>query len=427
MSLARTGVEPDPVLVHEDDLVAAAERLGLEPGQAPRRVGVEPDLVLGVRLREEPVVHGPAEGVERGAAGEQAERARRALVLRPVDRERVEAERLQLLREELDLAALGGGAHRRPLLLAGRLDRAEEDALRGELVVGEPLLREARLHVLLRVLPREPRPEADPGGELLRDPPARLRVALRLDRRLPDRDEGLLVGGRGDVVVALEVGRLGQHHVGPAGDLGGEDVHHPQELEVLHLLDELLAPGHRLDEVAPVDEPGLEVVERVAGLRRVAQAAREHLRREGVRRHALRLVHRRRDRAVREVGGERVGRERELRRGEVAAAAAPAAEERGEHRHGALALGVVAVPDGVAAGVDERGRARAPDEPRGGADQPRVDAGDGVGPLRRLVGDVGGELGEALGVLRDVVGVVAASPARGRSSRRGGARCRCPA
>src|SRR5512145_2417660 len=107
----------DPVLVHEDDALAVLEGPDLEPGEAPRRVGVEPDLVLRVGLGEQPVVDGAPEGVERRAPREQAERPRGPLLLRPVDRERVEPERRELLREELDLAAVGGGADGGPLLL----------------------------------------------------------------------------------------------------------------------------------------------------------------------------------------------------------------------------------------------------------------------------------------------------------------------
>ena len=89
-----------------------------------------------------------------------------------------------------------------------------------------------------------------------------------------------------------------------------------------------------------------------------------------------------------------------------AALAPPAAEERVEERDRAAALRVVAVPGRVAPGVHEGRRAVPRHLARGLADHVRLDAGLGVGPLRREGRDLGGEGLEAEAVRGDVVLVV---------------------
>ena len=89
------------------------------------------------------------------------------------------------------------------------------------------------LEVLLDRLPRVVGLEAQLERQLPRDPPVGLLVARRLDDGLAQRHERLAEHLDVEVVVALQVGRLGQHDVGPARDLAADHVHDHQQVEAL--------------------------------------------------------------------------------------------------------------------------------------------------------------------------------------------------
>ncbi len=109
--------------------------------------------------------------------------------------------------------------------------------------------------------------------------------------------------------------------------------------------------------------------------------------------------------------GCRIGRQRILGQGHAfldvkTALAPPTAQQRVEEGDGARALGIVAVPDRVAAGVNQRRRRAGGHCARRRADQRRFDAGFQVHPLRRIARNVRTQLLESGGIALDVVLVV---------------------
>ena len=307
------------------------------------------------------------------------------------------------MRVQLDLARLGGERQRQAILHDRGLGGREDHAVAGQLRVVQPRQPAALAQVALGVLPREVGLEAQPQAELARDPPARLGLARRRNDRLPQRHAAGVPGHRQEVVEALEVRRLGQHHVGVAGDLGGHHVHHHQQVQRLDGGQRLGPLRQRLDQVGAVDQPPLDRV-RLPVQRRAAQALRQRLQCHG--RLALATIGRRLGRGI---GRRGVLGELHAAGAEEAAAVAPAPQDRVEQRDGARAVRVVgAVPRGVATGVHQRGRRGPRDPTRRAPDELGVQARLQRGPLGRVARHRRRELLEARRVRLDVRAVVAA-------------------
>ncbi len=266
-----------------------------------------------------------------------------------------------------------------------------------------------RARSTLRILPFSGRIGHDLGhpelvGELLRDPPAGLLLVGRRDDRLPQRDPAATSPADLQLVVAFEEHRLGQHDVRVAGDLARHRVDDDQQVEAVDRLDGLGAVRQCLDDVRGVDEPALDRV-RLArnggfpdsrGDLFVGERILLAVRVVGVGLGALRILR------------QRVTRDLDAVLDVDAAAPSPVAEQRVQQRNSTAALRVVAVPVDAASRVDQRGRPAQRQLPRGLADQRRVEAGLGGGPLGRGRLDLLDELVEAESVLRDEGPVVPA-------------------
>src|SRR5664280_2126752 len=254
--------------------------------------------------------------------------------------------------------------------------------------------------------PELPRAEIHAVRELFRDPPARLALVERRHHGLAHREERLAPGCRRDVVPALEVRAFGKDDVGPADDLGRQDVDRDEEIQLLDRFEHVLALGEGLEEVRAVDDPALDRGgAELAGDRRVADAVREDLVREWVHDSVRVVLGRLRLLRVR---GHRRLRDGHRRGDEEPAATAPASDEGVEDRHRAAPLRVVAVPRRVAAGMDERRGPRARDHARRLDDEFGADRRLREGPLGGLVRDVRLELHKAGRVGLDVLAVVEA-------------------
>ncbi len=258
--------------------------------------------------------------------------------------------------------------------------------------------------MLFRSLPGEVVLQLQALRELLREPPAGARFAARLACGHAHGHErtarGLADNRR---VVPLEVDRLGQHDVGVVDLLDRHDVDDREQVQLLDRFPRAFGLRNALDHVLPVGDPALDGV-RLLGERGVDQAVRDA--------HVLR---RERIRGPRAVGATALGLG-ELRQVEAAprnrngkedaALASPAAEQRGEQRHRARALRVVAVPRGVAARVHDHGRLRFAHGPRRGADLLGGQVGDGRGPFGRELAHVLDEPVEAERMRGEVLLVV---------------------
>ncbi len=258
--------------------------------------------------------------------------------------------------------------------------------------------------MLLRRVPREERLEPKALRELLRDPPARLRLMERFAHGLPDRYERPLhrtdEEGR---VVALEVGGLGQHDVRVVDLIDGHDIDHHHQVQLADGLDGALRLRNALDHVLAVNDPRLDRV-RIGGQGRVDEAVgHTHLlggQRKAtsgsIRTPALRFGEvRQLDAALRERGGQ-----------EDPALATITSEQRGKDRHGPRPLSVVAVPRDVPARMNHDGGPGLAHGPRGFADLLGGQISDRLGPLRRELTHMGSELIEALRVLRHIRRVI---------------------
>jgi hypothetical protein len=234
------------------------------------------------------------------------------------------------------------------------------------------------VQVLLDVLPGVVGAQAELLGKLPRDPPVGLLVVRSVDHGLAQGDERLAEEFHVDVVVPLEVHRLGQDHVGPARNLARDDVHHREQVERFDRADGFCLVGQRVDQVGRVGEPAPDGV-RLPGERRVPNAGGDGLAGERVPRPgvvdlaSLRL-------GVRRV---RVAGDVHARRHVEAALAAPASQEGVEEGDRPASLRVVAVPGGVAARVHERRGLVARHLVRRFADHARLDSRLGIGPLGR--------------------------------------------
>jgi hypothetical protein len=112
--------------------------------------------------------------------------------------------------------------------------------------------------------------QADAGTQLTRDPPTRLGVVQRIDRRLAQSDVRSLVGNGQEVVVALQVGGLGQDNIRPGNVLLGKHIDGDNELECFERLERLLRIRYRIQQIYAVDHEGLDGI-RIARDHRVDQ------------------------------------------------------------------------------------------------------------------------------------------------------------
>src|SRR5664280_2629088 len=391
---------PGAVLIDEDDPFAVREAALL------RDFRVQPHLVVARDLGEEPVVRRAAERVDGGPPEQEPELPRAGLRMPRVGRQRREASRLHLPGVELDLLRRRCESQDEPVLGRHGHGLAAQDALRLDLRDVVTAGGEARLDHRAGVVPREVRAEIHAVRELFRDPPARLALVERRHHGLAHREERLAPGCRRDVVPALEVRAFGKDDVGPADDLGRQDVDRDEEIQLLDRFEHVLALGEGLEEVRAVDDPALDRGgAELAGDRRVADAVREDLVREWVHDSVRVVLGRLRLLRVR---GHRRLRDGHRRGDEEPAATAPASDEGVEDRHRAAPLRVVAVPRRVAAGMDERRGPRARDHARRLDDEFGADRRLREGPLGGLVRDVRLELHKAGRVGLDVLAVVEA-------------------
>ena len=259
------------------------------------------------------------------------------------------------------------------------------------------------VEVLLDVGPRVVRAEAELDRQFACDPPVRFLVVRWRHDRLAQRDERFAEQLDVELLVALEVGGLGEHDVRPAGDLRRNHVHDDHQVELLDRADGLGLVGHRVDQVRRIDEPALDRVG-LAGECRLADARRDRLARKRI--TVVGVVYLASHRLG--VGRVRVARHVHARREVEAALASPAAEQRVQQRNGASALRIVAVPGRAAARVDERRGAVARHDSRSLADQLGRDAGLRIGPLGRARRNLRLEVLEAEAVLLDVLAIVEA-------------------
>jgi hypothetical protein len=124
--------------------------------------------------------------------------------------------------------------------------------------------------------------------ELAGDPPVGLLISRGSYNRLPQRDERLAEGLDIEVVIALEVGGLGQHDIRPPRDLRRNHVHDDEQVERTDGADRFFLVRHRVDQVGRVHEPALDRI-RLAGDRRLADARGDRFRRE--RKAPVRVIH----------------------------------------------------------------------------------------------------------------------------------------
>ena len=200
------------------------------------------------------------------------------------------------------------------------------------------------------------------------------------------------------IVVAFEVGALGQDHVCIAGHFRGHGLHDDHEIQRIRSRSQLVRNRrNRLRQVGAVNQPALE--EGILADRRIDDAVGNALARKrpfawvgvAVVNFRLRIV------------GQRVLRKVDFLRNVETAFAVPRTEQGVQHRDGPAALRVVAVPNRMAPWVHDGRRCRLRHFARRLANHFRANTGFQVNPLRRVVAHVLGQLLEADRVAFEIV------------------------